>query len=51
MYALLGMDSDTGLSVEQLQNLYNDLMGLKLCEVSDVSRNNTRDLGYINSRN
>lgn len=25
MYALLGMDSDMGLSVEQLQNLYNDL--------------------------
>lgn len=25
MYALLGMDDDTGLTAEQLQNLYNDL--------------------------
>lgn len=25
MYALLGMDADTGLTSEQLQNLYNDL--------------------------
>jgi len=25
MYALLGMDADTGLTTEQLQNLYNDL--------------------------
>ncbi|MEL7567798.1 MAG: hypothetical protein AAGU27_23375 [Dehalobacterium sp.] len=25
MYILLGMDGDTGLTAEQLQNLYNDL--------------------------